>query len=61
MKPILAIVLLALSGCAVCRQHEVACGVGVAVLAGSIALAADRPHHDNQWVYRRGIGPQVRP
>lgn len=34
-----AALALILSGCAVCRQHSVACGVAAAIAVGSVAAA----------------------
>lgn len=56
-----AAVLLALAatGCATCQQHPVACGIGTAVLVGSIAASAgagsrgDGPDADIRHTPRR--------
>lgn len=42
-----AALLLALGGCATCRQHPVACGIAGAVIVGSIAASVQH-HHDQQ-------------
>jgi len=36
--------VLALSGCAICREHPIACGVGAAIVAGSIATTIALHH-----------------
>jgi hypothetical protein len=44
MKALTLIALITLSGCATCREHPIACTVGVAIIAGSIA-ATYQPDH----------------
>lgn len=48
------LVALALAGCATCQRHPLACGVGAALIAGSIAAAA---HSDRGPEPGRAIGP----
>lgn len=38
------VLAVALTGCATCERHPVVCTVGTAVLAGSIAVAANHSH-----------------
>jgi hypothetical protein len=47
LPALVAVLLLALGGCATCQQHPVACGVAGAVIVGSIAAAVQH-HHDQQ-------------
>jgi hypothetical protein len=45
VRPLVAaLASLSLAACATCRDHPVACGVGVAILAGSIAATAAAHH-----------------
>jgi hypothetical protein len=39
------LILAALSGCATCERHPVACGAAVAFVATSIALSVDHDRH----------------
>jgi hypothetical protein len=49
-RPLLGgLVALSLVACATCRDHPVACGVGVAFIAGSIAATA-ATHADHSVV-----------
>lgn len=63
MKTLIACALvLALSGCATCRDHPVACSVGGAIIAGSIAasiLANDHHHRDVTAPHRIACDPGV--
>ncbi len=57
------LVALALSACATCRQHPVACTVAAAVVAGGIAAAAehraDRQPYTKDWnKLGTAFGPQ---
>jgi uncharacterized protein YceK len=45
MKILILITALALSGCATCRTHPVACTVGAVVAAGAVAAAASSGSH----------------
>lgn len=42
--PMLILALLSAQGCAICREHPVACMAGSAIVAGSIAYSIDRDH-----------------
>jgi hypothetical protein len=54
--------LLALSGCATCAQHPIACSIATAVVVGSIA-ASMQHHHDqqNQATYQRTFTQHLSP
>jgi hypothetical protein len=48
-----AALLLALTGCATCQQHPLACGVAGAIVVGSVAASVgshDNRAHDNRAV-----------
>lgn len=45
MKSLYMLALLALSGCATCQQHPVACGAATAFVAGSVALSMSHSGH----------------
>ncbi len=52
-KLITALALVALSGCATCDRHPVACGVAITLVVGSLAASAARhasasPEEDRQ-------------
>lgn len=57
----LVIVSMFLGGCATIERHPVATAVIVGVAASSIAISLNGPEHRREWVYRTGVGPQVRP
>jgi hypothetical protein len=42
--------IIALAGCATCERHPVACGIGGALIVGSVAatIAANDHHHSSQ-------------
>ncbi|HEY2781064.1 MAG TPA: hypothetical protein VGI90_09810 [Steroidobacteraceae bacterium] len=42
----LAALLLALSGCMACRQHPIACTVGI--VAGAAVIGYEAAHHDRR-------------
>lgn len=44
-KFLVFLAVLSLSGCAVCEQHPIACGVAGGVLVTSVALSL---HHDDR-------------
>lgn len=44
MKAIAIAASLMLSACATCHDHPVMCGIGAAVIAGSIAISIDHSH-----------------
>lgn len=46
---VLALALLALTACAVCREHPTACTVGLA-LAGGVLVASQRGHNRTSGV-----------
>jgi hypothetical protein len=45
MKNLILVLSLALSACATCREHPVACTVAVTIIAGSIAASV--AHHEH--------------
>jgi hypothetical protein len=47
MKPLILVLFLSLTGCATIREHPVATGVVVAVVAGSI-IACTQHHHETE-------------
>jgi hypothetical protein len=56
MRALIAfIVSIALAGCATCREHPVACGVGSVLVAGAVAgsIVATR-HSDSQHQHQPG-------
>lgn len=44
MKLALIAIALLLAGCATCRDHPVACGLGAAIAVGAVVIAADHGH-----------------
>jgi hypothetical protein len=50
-----AALLLALGGCATCRDHPVACGIAGAVVAGSIAATIESNRGDHRDPQQRGL------
>ena len=41
------VLLLSLAGCATCREHPIARGVGAVVVAGATAASQSGHHHDS--------------
>lgn len=58
---VLVTALLAVAGCATCRNHPFACGVAGALVAGSIAatIAANDHHRANAAPHRIVCDPGV--
>lgn len=54
---VLVCALLALAGCATCRNHPVACGIAGAVVVGSIAASVQHSHDITEARERRTIQP----
>lgn len=52
----------ALSGCATCNRYPVACAIGGAVVAGSIAYTLEmNDSHHRAPGFTMNHGPQIRP
>lgn len=51
----LLLAMLLLQGCAICREHPVACMAGSAIVAGSIAASLNSQHGSSRD--RRGTQP----
>lgn len=59
LRAALLAAVLALVGCATCREHPVACGIASAIVVGSIAAAAEH-HHDQHVFLTREADPGLR-
>lgn len=56
----LSLTFLAAGGCATCEQHPVWCAVGTAVIVGSIAVAVEHHHGQQQSDICKRVEPDGR-